>query len=315
MARGAQLQEWFSAAELAELGLGLPSHQARRPERRRARGLGRGRCDPVRGALARPRKGRGGGLEFHVSLLPEAPQARLAAAAPAPAERLDRDSMWARWERLPEAYKAEARRRLEAIERSRPAAGRHRQGAPRSNEVARQALREARAAARAGLRLQHALGLAEADRRRRPRRPRRLPGAGLRRAAPRPPTAPDAWDFYKGDYLRSRSRRTRPATAACQRVAAENGWTAPLGQDPAAPARRRGPARGADLPALAAASAGPRLPAPGARPRRHPADADPQPRRPHLGRPRRVAERHDRPPHAWPCRTSPAARSWRSATT
>jgi len=111
-------REWYSAAELAALRLpGLASTK-------------RGVLDMVQreswltresnevGRQARPRKGRGGGVEFHVSLLPEAARAQLVQRSAPVAERkaLGRDSAWSRFDRLPDSLKAEARRRLAVIQ-------------------------------------------------------------------------------------------------------------------------------------------------------------------------------------------------------
>lgn len=112
-------QQWFSAAELAALNLpGLATtkqgiHLTAKAERWAERETAAG--EP----LARKRQGRGGGLEYHVSLLPEMAQARLLTATPAQviAERPDRDSVWMKWERLPAGMKAKAQRRLEIIQK------------------------------------------------------------------------------------------------------------------------------------------------------------------------------------------------------
>jgi len=73
-----EVREWFTAAELAELGLpGMPAdkrgiNRRARDERWHLRTDGEGQM------LARPRAGRGGGTEFHLSLLPGAAQLELA---------------------------------------------------------------------------------------------------------------------------------------------------------------------------------------------------------------------------------------------
>lgn len=123
-------QEWFSAAELADMALpGLPATK---------RGIqdvaGRERwaeaVDDQGSALARPRRARGGGVEYHLSVLPHAARMRVMAPAPAdgsasrgqrpaPADvQVDnRESAWARYDRLPTSMKAEAKRRLEIVQR------------------------------------------------------------------------------------------------------------------------------------------------------------------------------------------------------
>jgi len=222
------VQEWFSAAELAAAGLpGVPTSKPGVLKMVRRDGW-MGASDDVRGPLARKRKGRGGGVEFHVSLLPQTAQARLLAAGAEQPERLDRESMWLRWERLPEGLKAEARDRLEVIERVEQLQRHGLNKTKAIEEVVSSAAREARAAGReAPLKVATIYtwfaridGVSQHDR-----------AAYL---APdysgRSTTADcsaEAWEQYKGDFL----RQAKPPHAACyrrlQRIAAENGWTIP----------------------------------------------------------------------------------------
>ncbi|MFN3858386.1 MAG: transposase domain-containing protein [Caulobacter sp.] len=109
--------EWFTAAELAARGLpGLPG--SKRGVQMAADREGWAEAADGQGRpLARARKGRGGGVEYHVSLLPEAARLALAAEVSRPAqERPDRDSAWMRFERLAPSLKAEAARRLDVIQ-------------------------------------------------------------------------------------------------------------------------------------------------------------------------------------------------------
>lgn len=118
---------WFSAAELAELGLpGLPGDK--RGIARRARDeRWRTRMDAAGDAMVRPRAGRGGGEEFHAGLLPSEAQLELArrglidpngARDDAPV-----DGSWQWLERQTAKVKREAKRRaaiiaeLETLER------------------------------------------------------------------------------------------------------------------------------------------------------------------------------------------------------
>lgn len=116
------MDAWFSAAELVALGLpGLPGTE--RSIQRLAQREGwvaasaEGRC-------WRRRRGRGGGIEYHLSCLPLAAQARLALTAPrAPAApraaakaALSDAEAWAWFERQPEKRQAEARARLAALD-------------------------------------------------------------------------------------------------------------------------------------------------------------------------------------------------------
>lgn len=110
-------REWFSAAELAELGLpGLPGDK--RSITRRAQ---EERWSMRTGAdgelLVRPRQGRGGGTEFHVSLLPGPARLELArrgiATGPAPEAIADPQAgAWRWYEGQNAKVKREAERRV-----------------------------------------------------------------------------------------------------------------------------------------------------------------------------------------------------------
>lgn len=106
---------WFSAAELAELALpGLPRDK-RKINLRADSERWKLKIDAAGSPLARPRAGRGGGLEYHISLLPQAARMALAkealageatvTAAPPPA------SLWPWYEVQTAKTKAEAGRR------------------------------------------------------------------------------------------------------------------------------------------------------------------------------------------------------------
>ncbi len=114
-------QEWFSAAEIAEQGLpGMPATKA--SVILMARRLGW--ADPSQqGVTWRTRQGRGGGVEYHFSLLPSYAKQKLvvrlhgvdaAAVEQARAQSTCTD-IWAWWDRLPESVKERGRYRLKAI--------------------------------------------------------------------------------------------------------------------------------------------------------------------------------------------------------
>ncbi|WP_374569651.1 transposase domain-containing protein [Phenylobacterium sp.] len=113
-------KEWWSAQELADLALpGMPT--TKRGVNQLANGAGwNNACCAHRGALCRPRKGRGGGSEYHYSVLPEKARAALLLRAGRPAaaetQRPDRAAAWARWERTPDTLKAEGKRRLAVLD-------------------------------------------------------------------------------------------------------------------------------------------------------------------------------------------------------
>lgn len=149
MSRAAPIaaQAWFTAKELADAGLpGLAGTKQGMLKLAGREGWA-DQTDDTGTALARPRRARGGGIEYHVALLPAAAQARLSGSSKAkPAERPDRDSAWMRYDRLSASMKAEASLRLETVQRveSLMRAGLGKSAACR--EVAGQACREARAA-------------------------------------------------------------------------------------------------------------------------------------------------------------------------
>ncbi|WP_067734460.1 transposase domain-containing protein [Novosphingobium naphthalenivorans] len=117
-----EVREWFTADELAEMNLpGLPGDK--RSINRRAKQEGwKTRCDRKTGELlARPaRNKRGGGLEYHVSLLPGQAQIALAErgithpAADAPGFDPHADA-WRWFDAQKDSVKAEAERRLTIV--------------------------------------------------------------------------------------------------------------------------------------------------------------------------------------------------------
>lgn len=110
-------QEWFTAAELADLKLpGLPSTKRGVQMVVDREGWASYR-DASGAAASRKRAGRGGGLEYHVSLLPEAARNKLLSARPAKVERPDLATMQLRYERLPQSLKDRALFRLGILRR------------------------------------------------------------------------------------------------------------------------------------------------------------------------------------------------------
>jgi putative transposase len=118
-------KEWFTAAELADLGLaGLGSVKRRINELAASEGwaLRTGRFEEP---LARPRAARGGGLEYHISVLPAAARVALAAMgvsaaadvvnAPEPRAQTGAAALWRWFDGSTEKVKKEAARRMAAI--------------------------------------------------------------------------------------------------------------------------------------------------------------------------------------------------------
>lgn len=102
-------QEWFSPAELAGLP-GMPGTS------RRVRDIAK-----QRRWTARPRKGRGGGWQYHLANLPAETRAALLLRGEVRPEQVTdveqghRAALWEDWERKPEGVRAEAARRLSAV--------------------------------------------------------------------------------------------------------------------------------------------------------------------------------------------------------
>ncbi|SEK33262.1 Mu DNA-binding domain-containing protein [Roseovarius azorensis] len=104
-------QEWWSAAELAGAGLpDLPGTKRKVNEMAQREGWA------VLPGKVRRRKGAGGGLEYHWSVLPMRARMRLSAApTQALAARPDRGEAWARYEAAGDKARSEAQARLNAI--------------------------------------------------------------------------------------------------------------------------------------------------------------------------------------------------------
>lgn len=225
---GGAAQEWFSAAELAASGLpGVPSTKPGVHKMVRRYGW-LAAVDEAGAPLARKRQGRGGGVEFHASLLPEAARVRLAAAEAAKTERPDRETLWSRWDSLPEALREEARRRLAAIERVEDL---QRAGLNKSRaieEVVKAAALEARAegeepplkVATMYTWFARIEGVSRHD-----RAVYLAPDYAGRTATA--DCTPDAWEFYKGDYLRLSKPPAAGSYRRLQRAARDKGWRIP----------------------------------------------------------------------------------------
>lgn len=205
-------KEWFTAAELAELGLpDLPTEKKNvllMAERRAWTRADR------EGRLWRPRRGRGGGIELHYTALPPAAQVQLAirfAQAPAdgdgPPPESARAEAWAQFDLMPDHKKAEARRRMEAIEAVRAL---QRAGVPKT--VAAQQIAPRFDVALSGLyRWETAVnGIERCD---------WLPFLAPRHAGRSGETecSPEAWDFLLADFL----RLSQPPFSACFRRLAD----------------------------------------------------------------------------------------------
>lgn len=220
MPRDASMQprEWFSAAELAALALpGMPATKgklidmAKRQEWQRA---------AWEGTHWRQRAGRGGGVEYHLAVLPMVARAKLAFAEhQAAAEPITRaaEGLWEWYARQPTTKKAKAEARLKALDavETLVRAGERRvqamQMVAHEQKVALSSLYE-------WAKCTH--GLARED-----WLPALAPRHGGGRETAELPA--EGWAMLKGDFLRPE----RPNFTACYRrlvrVAAEQGWQVP----------------------------------------------------------------------------------------
>ncbi len=221
-------KSWFSAADLAHLALpGLPRTKRKLNDLATAKGWAL-QVDRSGQALARPRAGRGGGLEFHVSLLPPIAQNELvrrgivaqqadprSAADPTAVSgtKPPADQMWSWFDRQPDTVKAEAQRRQRALETVEAL---ERSGQTRTAAIAAVAAAEAVSKATIWSWISLVAGVRSID-----RLPRLAPhrnGGGAEAEIHN-----EAWLMFKSDYLRPE----RPTFSSCwHRVRA---WAEPRG--------------------------------------------------------------------------------------
>jgi putative transposase len=204
-------KEWFTASELAELAVaGLPSGKRRINETAAAEGwaLRTGAFDEP---LARPRIGRGGGLEYHLSVLPAAARTALASMgiavvadvveAPAPRMLTGAAQLWRWFDGATDTVKAEAARRLAVVAQIDAFES---AGMTRSAAVGNTAGQSGIGKSTLWSWLSLIDGIAAAD---------RLPYLAPRRAGGGAVAEidPAAWQFFLSDYLRPE----KPTLSAC----------------------------------------------------------------------------------------------------
>lgn len=216
-------RDWFTAAELAELALpGLPNDK--RSINRRARDeRWHLRSDAEGELLARARAGRGGGVEYHVSLLPGSARLELAARGlcvtrPEPvAAQSPAASGWRWYEAQTANVKAEAERRcailaeLDVLESS---------GITRSAAVSEICRRHALGKATAWNWIKLVKGVAKSD---------RLPALAPRRqgGGSEADIDPMLWKLFLSDYLRPEQPTLTSCYARCAAWGATNGLSMP----------------------------------------------------------------------------------------
>ncbi|UXF57457.1 Mu transposase C-terminal domain-containing protein [Chromohalobacter phage YPCBV-1] len=211
-------KDWYTPKELAGLP-GMPStHSAvvRRAKRD--------------GWESRPRTGRGGGREYALAALPLQTQAALLKdaepATPAPTRPrqpagtpavVDRESLWAAYERAPQSMKDEAARKLKVLQAVERLVA---NGAGRSKAVA-----EASTTFDEGRSTVYRWGKDVKGVDRTDWLAALLPAYGGRSSGAE--ITPEAWEYFKAEYLRPEA----PSIAACyqwtQEAAKHHGWTLP----------------------------------------------------------------------------------------
>lgn len=222
------MKEWYTPAELAQLKLPDMPDTKQGILFKADRETWRERHDASGAPQYRRRKGRGGGWEYHYTLLPSRAQLKLAnewADAEQAAEdhrevtktQLSRDEAWRQYEAAPDKQKDKAKRRLailqavEAIQRGGVAHDTAVYMTARENGVGTSTIyawRQLIAGVHREDRLAYLL-------------PRHCGRTKTRDCDPQ------AWDAFKADYLRPE----QPGYAACYRrlkqMAAAHGWTVP----------------------------------------------------------------------------------------
>ncbi|SBW11986.1 transposase [uncultured Alphaproteobacteria bacterium] len=209
------MREWYTAAELAEMNLpGLPT--TKRGIHMMAQGSWK----------SRPRKGRGGGVEYHLSSLPATVQAKLIVRSTAvekadnPECRTDdaaRAARWAHYDSLPDNRKAKAKEKLATLQEVETL---RLGGMP--VDIAAQQVAALRGV---GLSTIHSwrkkvAGVPKAD---------WLPYLADQYTG-RTATeecSPDAWEMIKGDYLRPEQPNFSQCYRNLMRAAKANGWSVP----------------------------------------------------------------------------------------
>ncbi|PKP93168.1 MAG: hypothetical protein CVT77_06455 [Alphaproteobacteria bacterium HGW-Alphaproteobacteria-16] len=210
-------KEWFTAAELADLRLpGLPRAKRKVNDLAAAEAWSI-RTGPNGEKMVRPRKGRGGGWEYHIDVLPVTARAALlklgvgAVAHVAPKPETHADGLWRWLEGQSDKTKEEARRRLKVLQL---VASYEQLGLNRSASVANAAARMKIGASTIWGWFELVSGVGPAD---------WLPHLAPRRVGGAAEAAIDAlaWQYFLSDYLRpeqptfsSAYRRTRDEFAA-----------------------------------------------------------------------------------------------------
>jgi putative transposase len=211
---------WFTAAELADLALpGLPADK-RAINRRAGDERWASRIGPDNRLLVRKRAGRGGGVEFHASLLPGEARIELARRGiirTRPAEQSVQATAWGWYDSQPAKVKAEAERRLAAVIEVQLLAE---AGTAKSAAVAEASARHGAGQATIWNWLRSVEGLPRAD---------WLPALAPHRkgGGAEAEIHPDLWKVFCSDYLRLAQPTLTSVYRRVGRIAAERGLSMP----------------------------------------------------------------------------------------
>lgn len=233
------MQEWFTARELAEMDLpGLSDGRTEDPDSRKRsiNRIAKRECwhkrRTVTGTpLSRTRRGeKGGPVEYHYSVLPTRAQAHLVtedlkatkAAAKKPEIR-GVGERWAIYERMPEKKKTTARYRLAILE---SVLNLTRVGQPKNVAIDTIVRREKAEGNRVSVRSVYdwfglVAGIERAD---------WLPFLAPQhrgKTGARAEMSPEAWEYFKADYLRQGPVRAEACYRRLQRMAKAEDWSFP----------------------------------------------------------------------------------------
>lgn len=216
------MTDWWSPKAMVEAGLpGLPGTVRAINVKAEREGWQR-RLNAAGQPLARPRAGRGGGWEYHLSILPDETQAHLIKKSqPQPSKTTANpqtaDGAWDAFEKLTDKQKEKARDRFDALQSCEKLID----GGLQKNIAVSTVARQRGVAPRSlynwyDLVTGHEVG-------------NWLPLLAPRHAGRHVtvPCHPDAWQFFKADYF----RQAQPSLESCYRrleaAANEHGWDIP----------------------------------------------------------------------------------------
>jgi transposase InsO family protein len=211
---------WFTAAELADLALpGLPADK-RGINRRADAERWASRLGPDNRLLVRTRKGRGGGVEFHASLLPGEARIELARRGimrPRPEVPTAQTTAWEWYDSQSASVKQEAERRLAIVAEVQLLAE---AGTTKSAAVAAASSTHAVGQATLWNWLRSVDGLPRTD---------WLPALAPRRkgGGAEAEIHPDLWKAFRSDYLRPEKPTLTSVYRRVGRIAAANGLSMP----------------------------------------------------------------------------------------